>query len=106
MSKRLRRTAQAEDDLIEIWTYIARESPAAADRLVDRLDLRSRRLSEQPGLGVARDDLAIGLRMLPVGEYIILYREIDDGIEAVRYLHGRRDLAKLFRKEPRRPRSG
>jgi hypothetical protein len=38
---RLRRTARAEEDLIEIWTYIARDNPKAADRLLDQLDRKS-----------------------------------------------------------------
>ncbi|BAY72832.1 hypothetical protein NIES23_56600 (plasmid) [Trichormus variabilis NIES-23] len=32
---RLIRTAKAEEDLIEIWMYIAVENPEAADRLLD-----------------------------------------------------------------------
>jgi toxin ParE1/3/4 len=33
---------------------------------------------------------------LPLGNYIIFYRPIDDGIEVVRILHGARDLPPLF----------
>ncbi len=70
---KLRRTARAEEDLIEIWSHAARENPAAADRLLDRLDEKSRLLAGNPRLGAARDDIAKGLRYLPAGRYLILY---------------------------------
>jgi plasmid stabilization system protein ParE len=38
MAGRVTRTARAEQDLIEIWTYIAADNPRAADRLLDRID--------------------------------------------------------------------
>jgi toxin ParE1/3/4 len=34
------RTAQAEDDLIEIWIYIAQDNPGAADRVLDDIEER------------------------------------------------------------------
>jgi toxin ParE1/3/4 len=34
------RTARAEEDLIEIWLYIAAFSEAAADRLLERFERR------------------------------------------------------------------
>ena len=92
---RLRRTARAEDDLIEIWAYIARDNPPAADRLLDLLDEKSRMLAQDPKLGAARDDIAKGVRHFPVGNYLILYRDIDDGVEIVRYVHGMRLLRNL-----------
>jgi toxin ParE1/3/4 len=92
---RLRRTARAEEDLIEIWAYIARDNPPAADRLLDLLDEKSRILAHDPKLGAARDDIAVGVRHLPVGNYLILYRDIGDGIEVVRYVHGMRLLRNL-----------
>jgi toxin ParE1/3/4 len=93
---RLRRTARAEDDLIEIWAYIARDNPAAADRLLDVLDNKSRTLAGNPQTGMARDDIAKGVRHFPVGNYLILYRDIGDGVEVVRYVHGMRLLRNLF----------
>lgn len=99
MTRRLARTARAEEDLIEIWLHIGQDDPAAADRVLDRLEERSRLLAERPGLGAKREDLAVGLRHSPVGRFLILYREIPDGVEAVRYLHGARKLPELFQRE-------
>ena len=95
-SSRLRRAAQAEHDLIGIWTYIARRNQNAADRLLDELDRKSRALARDPEMGVARDDIAPGLRHLPAGKYLLLYRNLKDGVEVVRYIHGMRRLQDVF----------
>ena len=92
---RLQRTARAEQDLIDIWSYIARDSPHAADRLLDILDTKSLALVRNPFIGMARNDIAEGVRHFPVGNYLILYRVNDDGVEVVRYVHGRRRLLGL-----------
>ncbi len=89
---RLIRTAQAEEDLIEIWMYIAADNPVAADKLVDRIDAKCQMLGDRPGLGLARPDIAPDLRYFPVGRYLILYKEIPGGIEVVRVVHGARHL--------------
>lgn len=96
MTGHLFRTARAEQDLIEIWSFIAQADPAAADRLLDRLDARSRSLADHPHLGPRRDDLVPDLRMLSVGQYLILYRQVPGGAEIVRYLYGRRDLPRIL----------
>lgn len=90
------RTARAEADLIEIWLYIAADNPAAADALLDRIDLACTRLAENPGLGPARPDLAPDCRYSLVGRYLILYRAIAGGIEVVRVVHGARHLPDLI----------
>jgi toxin ParE1/3/4 len=91
----LRRTSRAENDLIDIWAYIARDNPDAADRVLDVLDAKSRALAQNPKMGMARDDIAAGVRHFPVGNYLILYREVRGGVEVVRYVHGMRRLQDL-----------
>jgi toxin ParE1/3/4 len=81
--------------LIDIWTYIARDNPAAADRLLDLLDQKSQALAHTPQMGKAREDIAAGVRHFPVGRYLILYRDLGDGVEIVRYVHGMRRLHDL-----------
>ena len=93
---RLQRTAQAEEDLIDIWNYIARDNPIAASRLLDILEEKSQALARKPMMGAARDNIAAGVRHLPVGKYLILYRVIKDGVEIVRYVQGMRRLRDLF----------
>ena len=73
-------TARAEDDLSEIWLYIARDNPIAADGLLNTIDRACAQLAEYPKLGPVRPDIAADLRYSIVGRYLILYREIMAGI--------------------------
>ena len=93
---RYTRTARCEEDLIDIWTYVARDSLAAADRLLDQIDEVCERLTEFPGMGAARPDLAEQLRYFVTGPYLVLYRVAASGVEIVRVAHGARDLPGLF----------
>lgn len=90
------RTSRAHLDLVEISFRIAGENPAAADRWLDSIDEKCQLLARMPELGRKRPDLAAGLRSLPVGNYVIFYRPMDDGIQVIRVLHGARDLPPLF----------
>jgi toxin ParE1/3/4 len=90
------RTALAEDDLVDIWLYIAEDNPRAADALLDNIDRKCDLLAQNPQLGQARPDIAPELRYFPVGNYLILYRITPEGIEIVRVVHGARKLANLF----------
>ena len=91
----LKRTRQAEIDLLDIWEFIASENIEAADKTVRALDDRSLELLHNPELGPARNDVAKGMRHLVMDSYLILYRIDDDDIEVVRYLHGARNLLSL-----------
>jgi toxin ParE1/3/4 len=75
----VRRTRQAEADLISIWIYIGTDDPAAADRVLDEIDYRIQLLAQLPDMGQARPDIAKELRYFPVGRYLILYRKIKGG---------------------------
>lgn len=86
------RTDRADEDLIDIWTWIATDSPASADRVLDAIEARWRQLARHPFSGMARDDIAPGIRHLVVGQYLTLYRIEDDAIRIVRVLHGRRRM--------------
>jgi len=94
------RSPEAQADAIEIWTYIAKDNPAAANRLIDRIDAKLRLLAEAPLIGTARPELAPSLRSLAIDNYLLFFRPIADGIEVVRILHGARDLRRIFRRKP------
>lgn len=89
------KTAQAEEDLIDIWLYIAQDNPDAADRLLDTFEQKGLLLADNPELGQARPDIAEDFRYLPVGRYLMLYRVIPGGIELVRVVQGMRQLSAL-----------
>lgn len=90
------RTNQAEEDLIEIWLYIATDNQIIADRILDQIEAKCQMLAKNPGIGQSRPDISPELRYFPVGNYLILYREIKDGIEIVRVVHGARYLPDVF----------
>jgi toxin ParE1/3/4 len=92
----IRRTAQAEEDLIDLWQYVTQDNPGAADRLLDEIEDKCALLAANPQLGPARPDIAADCRYFPVGRYLILYRLIPDGIEVVRVVQGSRRLENLF----------
>jgi toxin ParE1/3/4 len=93
---RYRLTSEAREDLDEMWLSIAEDNPPAADRFLDRLYERLTLLAGHPLMGRARPELGINLRSLPVSNYVIFYRPIDDGVEVARVLHGARDLDTEF----------
>lgn len=82
----------AEQDLEDIWLYIARDNLRAADKLLDRIEEQCKLLADHPQLGRARDDFARGLRYHPVANYLILYRIVRKGVDIVRVVHGARNL--------------
>lgn len=95
MPRVLKRPA-AENDLDDIWWYIAQDSPDNADRFLDRLEESFSALANFPKMGMSRDDIQADLRSQPVGKYLIFYLPLADGIEIVRVLHGSRDVESLL----------
>ena len=93
---RVTRSPAADEDLEEIWLFIARDKVTAADRFLDTLLQRASVLAEWPGIGPPCEQFGSMLRSFPVGNYLMFYRPTDDGIELVRVLHGARDLPPLF----------
>lgn len=67
-------------DVAEISDYIARDNPTAAYRLVDRIHEKFEMLARQPLMGEPREDLAPDLRQFTLGNYVIYYTPLDDGI--------------------------
>lgn len=89
---------EAKQDLWEIWTYIAGDSPESADRVYLDLQDSIRKLSQFPYIGVPRSDLLTGLRGLVVKNYIIFYRvEVD--VMVARVLHGARDIPAVLNED-------
>ena len=82
------RTSRAEEDLIEIWLYVAEENPAAADRLLDKIDARLQQLSAMPLSGPSRDDLVLGARHLVIGNFLAFYRVEEIGVVITRVMYG------------------
>lgn len=91
-----RLTEPAVQDLEEIYKYIALDNIDAAERMKHKLQKRWCAAAENPGIGRKRNELQPNLRSVTEGSYLIFYRQIENGIEILRILHGARDLEALF----------
>ena len=90
------RAREAEADLLEIWTHIAEDNSYAADKLLRDIHSLCETYAEMPGMGQIRDDVLPGFRSIVVGQYVIFYQTLADGIRVMRVLHGARDLPGQF----------
>lgn len=87
---------EADNDLLDIWLFIAQDSPNNADHFLERIRDKFWGLAESPEIGSNRSTLKEGLRSYPIGSYLIFYFPLTDGVEIVRVLHGARDIESLF----------
>jgi toxin ParE1/3/4 len=93
---KVRWTDPAQTDLFEILDYIARDNPAAAERVERRLVAAVASLAEQPRRG--RPGRVEGTRelVIPPLPYIVIYRIVErplrpiSEIAVMRVLHGAR----------------
>ncbi len=89
-------TNQARQDLNDIIEYIARNNPAAAINLVRSIDEKCETVTNFPNMGKSYEDLAPQLRGVTVNNYVIFYRQVQNGIQVVRVLSGYRDFEAIF----------
>jgi toxin ParE1/3/4 len=90
------RSAQAEDDLIAIWGYIAQDNLPAADRMLDVIDDACHTLCEYPHIGVGLPDIHPEYRYFPVQPYLVIYRVDEKTLTVLRILHGAREWRELL----------
>ncbi len=83
-------------DLENIVDYFSSRNINAGEKFISQFEKKCQYLAQFPNMGRSYDDLKPSLRGLNLGDYIIFYRIIDDGIEIVRVVSGYRDLDSLF----------
>lgn len=88
--------AAAEEDLKEIWVYVAEHDAEAASHLIKEITRRFAALRDYPQMGRAQDELLVNLRSVSIKNYIIFYQPYEDGIEIMRVLHSSRDIESIF----------
>jgi toxin ParE1/3/4 len=93
---RVDRFRRAEEDLLAIAEYIARDNPSAAAHWLDQIEEKLLLLAQNPQMGEAVDHLRSGLRRFSHGKYVIFYEPRETGIGLVRVLHGARKIEDLF----------
>ena len=94
---RVIRTSAAKHDLADIWFYIAKDNPAAADKLLTEIDAAFDLISRTPDIGFPVEDIRPGLRCKPVRRnYLIFYRVVGDDVFVAHVLHAARKREKLL----------
>jgi toxin ParE1/3/4 len=86
----------AEQDLDDIWDYIATSNLEQAEKTLRQLYAKMGTLAHNPYIGRERQELQEGLRSFPAGNYVIFYSTLPDGIEIIRVLHGSRNIQEIF----------
>ncbi len=77
---------RAEEDLIQIWRYIADDNEAAADRFLDRIAEVARKLAAHPEAGRLRPELSAGLRSFVIANHVLFYKANSTRLTIVRVL--------------------
>ena len=94
--KQFRISQKAKQDLQEIWDYIGKESPEAADAVINTIVEKLTTLAKFPQMGRSREELAPSIRSFSTGNYVIFYYAVEDRIEIARVLYGARDIRQFF----------
>ena len=95
----LRYLPAAQEDLLSILEWIAKDSPGRAAAFVDSLDHRIGRLEQQPLWGHVPRNARLreyGYRLLVVESYLVFYLIRQKSVEIHRVVHGSRDLDTLL----------
>ncbi len=86
----------AEQDLFDISDYIALDSEERSDFFVMQLWDKIYSLSEFPNMGISKDNIKNGLKVLYHGKYGIYYFIENNTISILRVLHGAKEVKELF----------
>ena len=89
----------AQEDLLSILEWIAKDSPGRAAAFVDSLDHRIGRLEQQPLLGRVPRNAKLrkyGYRVLVVESYLVFYVVRQKSVDIHRVVSGSRDLDTLL----------
>ena len=90
-------TPRAEQDVSDIWDYIADDSIEAADRVLAALEKTMLRLAKNPGIGHMREELADRRhRFFLVYSYLIVYRFETQPLQVIRVLDAARDVQSVL----------
>jgi toxin ParE1/3/4 len=90
------RSAQSEEDLVNIWRYIAADNPTAATRWLERIERRIQSLANFPFLGEQQLQFGEYTRRIVEGNYLIFYDVLPDAVHVLRVFHGARKWNELF----------
>ncbi len=86
----------AEDDLRNIYLFIADYNPQRARSFVIEITEACNEYAGFSGAGVDKSELMENLRSFAFHKYVIFYMPVENGIEVLRILHGSRDIKAHF----------
>lgn len=86
-------------DLDDITDYFAERNINAGEQLLDEFSKKYRYLTQFPLMGRSYSEIRPYLRGIPMKNYIVFYRVINDGIEIMRVIKGDRDLETIFEED-------
>lgn len=89
----------AEEDLSEIYEYIASENLKAAEAILTRIEKDLAHLARKPQLGRVPSDeelVRMGYRYLIVTDYLVFYTLEEQTVLIHRIIHGARDYLRLL----------
>ena len=98
MARKLVVRPSADEDFTAILEFIAEESLDSAIAFIDSIEKRCYSLLDFPEQGRARDDLRVGLRVLPFGRSVVIAYQFDaEAVEIMRVFYGGQDYEALMR---------
>jgi toxin ParE1/3/4 len=86
----------ASKDLNEIADYFAGKNVEAGERFFRAFDRKCQQLISFPNIGKSYAAISPELRGLSLEGYIVFYKTLEDGIEILRVVSGRRSFPSLF----------
>lgn len=89
----------AEQDLVDLVSYLAAESPRAAAEVLDHIEARLEALQSHPFVGRVPHNpklTALGYRVLVIDNYLVFYKVKGNAVLVHRILHGARDLLRVL----------
>ena len=87
----------ASRDLNEIADYFVQTNLEVGERFFREFNRKCQQLAAFPNSGKSYREIRTNLRGLSFEGYIIFYRLLDDGVEILRVVSGRRNLPSIFK---------
>ena len=96
-------SADAQQDLRDIWSYIAADSIDLANRIEEEFYAVFQSLGEMPGQGHTRKDLTNRpVLFFPLYSYLVIYQPEVKPIRIMAVLRGKRDVKRILEARPER----
>ena len=91
-------SAEAQNDLFEIWRRVAEDSVDLADRIDGEFHELFAALGRMPGQGHSRKDITpLPVLFFPLYSFLVVYQPLAKSVRIVAVLRGRRDVKRFLR---------